>query len=64
MNHIVEREQKEGRTNMEKCLLISSVALSVAVAFAAVNQIRINFILRELERQQQQLWQQLERIRK
>lgn len=49
---------------MEKYLLISSVALSVAVAFAAVNQIRINFILRELERQQQQLWQQLERIRK
>lgn len=37
---------------MEKYLLISNVALSVAVAFAAVNQIRINFILRELERQQ------------
>ncbi len=49
---------------MEKYFLISNVALSVAVVLAAVNQIRINFIIRELERQQQQLRQQLERIRK
>lgn len=48
---------------MTKYLLIAVVALSVAVALAAINQIRMNFTIRELERQQRRLQQQLERIR-
>lgn len=49
---------------MTKYLLVAVIALSVAVALAAINQIRMNFTIRELERQQRQLQRQLERIRK
>lgn len=49
---------------MTKCLLIAVIALAVAVALAAINQIRMNFTIRELERQQRQLQRQLERIQR
>lgn len=49
---------------MTKYLSVAIIALSVAVALAAINQIRMNFTIRELERQQRQLQQQLERIRR
>lgn len=49
---------------MTKYLLIAVIALSVAVALAAINQIRMNFTIRELERQQRRLQQRLERIQK
>lgn len=49
---------------MTKYLLVAVIALSVAVAFAAINQIRLNFTIRGLERQQRRLQQQLERIQR